>query len=720
MKIFLVYLFVLSTYCSSAQSPAKIPLMRRIFHDNIERIQQKIDRIDGKQDHQLNVGSIEGSKHATESLFEDVQAITKSIEGDTLLDSNRKMKFLRGLSDVLITFEIYTRKENGVLPEQITQLVPAYRRSMELERNKQSLTGLIDSLPVEVGEVLLSTLIFSNNLGYAESKDLVRLKRLVVNPGQILPSLQRSPTNAAADSLIKLVAYTNPEQLYSYAQAGDELADIIQNHTDPLVHTIGKLAQLNTGRLYFPFLDNLYRGKITMEEVDLSMEDKYKYFRLLVNTEIDYAGRIRGGDTPVDMSAITSMLKNRAVDGFINVINGLHDSPDAIRMKEVEPLNAQELYYLCVMGDPEIYTSSYLKVYERMFQRLNVPDSDSLLAMVNFDFFKKFIKMAAGYNTLDHFLGKMQKANAQNLMRTFASNLEKTTNLENAVDVADSYASISNPQIRKLILEVIQKSYDELKASDNKRGIAIYDILNSIFESLDPANKIDLSAKFGIPSVYAVKNSSLQNSSGRIIIQQFFYGDKDGFNEFNNFKSAYRGSNWRTVNKAEWIEVSSVKGTPITIYSNKPLNATSDLDAKAQANLSSYLQQKGLKPTVVIHRGHSYYVRFTIQQLAPSSRIVLLGSCGGYHNIGGVLNMAPGAHIIASKQVGSGSINQPMIINLTEDMRQGKSLNWPQKWKHFEKYLSNNEHFDDYIPPHKNLGAIFIMAYKKTFGNQGA
>ncbi|MCW3106531.1 MAG: hypothetical protein JWQ09_1037 [Segetibacter sp.] len=691
-----------------------------IFHDNIVKNQQKIDRLDGKQDHLLHVGNEEATQKATTTLFDKVDEIRNNIEADSLLDFNNKMKYLRGLNDVLITFEIYARKENGVSPDQITELIPAYVTAMELEKAGSSIKPLIEANEAEIGEVLLSSSIFSRNPGFAESKALVQRRRQVIKPEQILPTLQRNPNNPDADSLIKTVAYLNPEDLYSYAQVGDTLAILIQSHTDPLVQMIGKLAQMNTGRLYFPFLDNLYRGKMTMEEIEANMEDKYKYFRLLVNTEIGYAGRFRNGDTPVVMSALSGMIKDKAVEGFINVINGLHDAPDNIRMKEVEPLNSQELYYLCVMGDPEIYTSSYLKVYDRMFQRLSSPSSDTLLASVNFDFFKKFIKMAAGYNTLDHFLSKMQKGNAQNLMKTFAANLEKTTNLENAVDVADSYASISSEPLRKLILEVTQKSYAELQKSNNKRGIVIYDILNSIFESMNPASKIDISAKFGIPTFYSVKNSSLKNAAGRIIIQQFFYGDKDGYTEFSNFRAAYSNSNWKITDKSEWIEVSSVKGAPITIYSNKPLNAASDLDAQAQADLSNYLEERDLSPTVVIHRGHSFYVRFTIKQLAPTAKIVLLGSCGGYHNIGGVLNVAPTAHIIASKQVGSGTINQPMIVNLTDDMRLGKDLNWPQKWKQFAKLFGNNDRFDDYIPPHKNLGAIFIMAYKRMFGNEGS
>ena len=113
------------------------------------------------------------------------------------------------------------------------------------------------------------------------------------------------------------------------------------------------------------------------------------------------------------------------------------------------------------------------------------PSGDSLLMSVAFDHFKKFIKMAANYNTLDNFLKKMDKDNAEILMRAFANGLEKTGSLEDAVDVADSYASISDNALRRLILDEVQSNLKQQGKDDNKRGLAIYDLLNSIFLSLD-------------------------------------------------------------------------------------------------------------------------------------------------------------------------------------------------------------------------------------------
>ncbi len=54
-----------------------------------------------------------------------------------------------------------------------------------------------------------------------------------------------------------------------------------------------------------------------------------------------------------------------------------------------------------------------------------------------------------------------------------------------------------------------------------------------------------------------------------------------------------------------------------------------------------------------------------------------------------------------------------MINVLMETLRQGKDLNWPALWKMFGNIFKGNEMFSDYIPPYRNLGAVFIIAYNK-------
>jgi len=350
-------------------------------------------------------------------------------------------------------------------------------------------------------------------------------------------------------------------------------------------------------------------------------------------------------------------------------------------------------------------------VYPRIFK--NMKRGDSLLMSVRFDRFKKWIKMAANYNKLDDFLKSMDKESAQVLMKAFVKGLDRTSSLEDAVDVANSFASINDKAVRNLILNEVQYNLQQAKDAGNKRARDIYNILNILFLSMDSTNHVDVSKLLGIPPVYFMPNKALQDTGGTIVVQQFFYGDKDGAMGFDQFRSLFNNGNWKMTGNDQWVTYSSTRGTKVVIYSNRPLDEKQNLDTKAQNALIDYLNEKGIEPTIIIHRGHSYYLNSTLEHLTPSAKIILLGSCGGYQSLNKVLTTCPTAHIIASKQTGSQSINGPLIKEMMEVLREGKQLNWPVFWANLAKLGMSRELFDDYVPPYKNLGALFIMAYNR-------
>jgi hypothetical protein len=479
------------------------------------------------------------------------------------------------------------------------------------------------------------------------------------------------------------------------------------------------MAGSKSGRLYYPFLDEVMNGRVTISQLNEVMGDSLQYYRLLVKTEISYAERMRKKDTPLVASEMPKMLKRKAEEVYINQINALHDSPDQLRFKILEPLNSQELYYLIVLGEEIIYTSSYKGVYNRMMERMPKPAGDTLLMSVRFTV--AIYQMAAGYNKLDPFLSTMPDSSAQRLMIAFARGLDKQEGLEEAVDVADSYGSITTPSVKKLIDREIEKSRLISKVDGQKRSFVIYDILQTIFQSSSDSS-IDISARLGIPPVYKLDYSALTDAGGRVVQLVFFYGDKDGIESYANFMSLFNGRpEWKITRSKEWVEIKSVKGKNVWIYANLPLDNSkgNDPDAKAQEDLISYLEAQGLKPTVVIHRGHSYHVKYTLKQLPASAKIVILGSCGGYHNLDDVLQKCPDAHIISSKEVGTRTVNEPILRAINDDLRNGRNIEWIPMWKGLSGQFNSaesKERFENYIPPHKNLGALFITAYNKAMG----
>lgn len=726
MRRFATLLFVFAFTFVQAQETAadidlsNVPLIRQFFYENIKTAQLYICALDGKKDDALDcTAEVATNQKATYAIINQVNQIKLEIEADSTLDNNEKIKYLRSLAEVLNYFGNLYRTRN-VPGEWIIQLIPAFSKSMELERNQLSIASVIEQNELEIGEILLQSFAFKQNKGVDYAQELLVLKNCIRYPDNILAILTNHPNVFFADSLLILEARKDPDAFYNYAATPYALGNRIRSIQEPLVKLIAKMANIGTGRMYFPFLNQLYAGTLKWDTITSALADtsQQQYYKLLVKTQIENYAATQNGTKLLVNQVLTGKLKQKAIEIYINEINALHDvNSEQIRFKKIENLSPQELYYLCVLGEEEIYTSSYMGVYKRIMQKLKTSSTDSLFTLVHYNYYKKFIKMAAGFNTLDNFLAGMTVVKARDLMRSFVNNLEKEATLEDAVDVADSYASIYNSGLRDLILKQVQTNLKIAQSNNDVKAINIYNILNTLFLSLDTANHIDVSKELGINPVFYMPNKLLQDSTGRIIVQQFFYGDKDGQTVFKYFLANFNNGNWKIIDKPDWVEVTSIKGTPVTIYANKPLNEEENLDALAQEKLSSYLDEQGLFPTVYIHRGHSYYVSSTIHQLLPSAKVVLLGSCGGYHQLNDVLEISPQAHIIASKQIGSGTINQPMINIIGESLRQGKDLNWPQMWSNFEKLFSKDvyrkEKFEDYVPPHKNLGAIFIMAYKK-------
>ena len=719
-----VFISSLSADTVKNLNSCKPPKNRELFHDYINAEQKKILYSDGKNDNQFSPSANdEVNFMVTQSLVNKVDWLQCRIEKDSLLNPQNKIRYLRGIEYLLKFFNnnIQAKKVNPVL---FPDIITAYEACLQRDKEGETIEPVIKALSYEVALSVAKAdrVTFEKNEGFRPGQHLIVLKYCVLHPEQTFLTLKDNPDVPFADSLIRTVAQKYPKQLYDYAQASNRLGLIIRNIKDDFfISTVARMARSKSGQQYFPFLDNIVKGKITIEQIDSVESDSVKYYKLLVKTQMDYIERMLNNDTAFAYKELTAKLEKKAKDNFVNTINGLHNEDDAVRFKCIQLLSAEELYYLAVLTDGLIYTSSYTKgVYPLMMKKVN-GRGDSLLMSLHFDHYRKFISQAAAYNTLGNFLSSFPgNDDADDLMRAFVGKLEKADGLEDGVDVADSYASIVEtlkPRAAEM-LKNVQANYERNVSENNNRGIAIYNILSKLFLSADSANNIDLTKELGIPPVYTVPYSSLTNANNDVVMQVFFYGDKDGQIIFPGFQNMFSSANWKIDrSNPQWISIKSTNGKPVTIYANRPLPEETGDDEKAQKALVAYLEEKKLNPSITIHRGHSYFANTTIEYMAPSSRIVFMGSCGGFHLIDAILKKSPDAHIIASKQIGKTAINKPFFSLLTERLRNGSDIDWLPFWAGF-KSAANVDGFEDYIPPYKNLGAIFIKAYNKAISEE--
>jgi len=722
-------LILLFTPVLAAQDSVIVPIYRQLFHDKINNEQLLLDKLDGKTDNHINLThKAEVNQAVTEALIDEVNVMKTFIESnERIVTNNQKIKYLTYVEGLLKKFKKSYRSKD-FNPVNTPKLVEAFKKIMIADIDSFSMAPVIEKLPYASGKIL--TEIFTENAGIDESKKILYTKYCVLYPDKILLTLEPYVDEPFADSLIIKSCLLNPTAVYNMAQASDsKVGMLIHRQNNPMVKAIVELTKTPNALLYFPFLDDILKGKKTIENIKRYIGngeagyDSVGYYKLLVQTEIDFYKRMTGPlkDTPIAMfgaNGLREVLKNKAVQHFVTPINELHDLSNInMRMRATDSLSAIDLYYMMVMGENDLYTSSYKHSYQRLVQRLGKePKTDSLLKSVHFDFFKKFIKMAANYNKLDNFLSYMPNNASENLMRNFIANLDNTGNLEDAIDVADSYSSITNKKLQNTILGYVMNNEQVCSEKNNTRGKTIYGLLKTIFLSADTTNKIDLTSLLGIPSVYEIENKQMQDDSGRIIQQVYWYGDKDGKTFFPAFINSFSQKEWTITSNSEWYEIRSKKGN-VWIYANRPLDNDANLDDSAQIHLNNYLYENNLHPLVIVHRGHSYWLPRTIKRMAGDAKIVVLGSCGGFKNLNDIIEVNPDAHIISTKEIGAGDINRPILNYLNQTFDAGKTLVWKNMWASLTKLFASDpnksikESWESYVPPYKNLGAIFLKGY---------
>ena len=537
--LFAILLVNLQSYAQTSND-CKPPIGRALWHDRIDREQKNALKADGKADQLFYTGNNEDINYfVTQNIVQRVDALQCSIEKDSTIGDQKKKAYLLGVERILRNFAANYRNRQFAA-SRFPTLLDAFETAMEKDKKGITIEPVIDQSVYEVGKLLVASQAFDRNPGVKNAENILIRKYCALHPDRVFTTLRDNPDVPFRDSLIKAAGYKYPRLLYDYAAANNRLGYAIRNVNDSFIRTVSKMATSSSGsgQLYFPFLDNLIKGNMKLSDIDAVKENDGEYYKLLVKTKMDYVQRSLQGEKILEVESLTKMLEKKGQQVFIKEINALHERPNAERFRILQQLNPQELYYLVIAGETEMYTSSYVNgIYPIMMQKAG-NRGDSLLMSIGFDRFKKFIKIAAGYNTLSHFLSTFpEKQQAQTLMRSFVNNLEKSEGLEDGVDVADSYASIEETikPVAEEMLNNVKLNYERNVASGNKRGMVIYNLLYKLFQSATDST-VNLSSEFGIPPVYNIDYSQLvADSAHRVVTQVFFYGDEDGRMNYRGF-----------------------------------------------------------------------------------------------------------------------------------------------------------------------------------------
>jgi len=678
-----------------------IPMNRALFTDKVIKWQERLDERDGSKDQQINFIDKNYTTAFTKGLIHDVNLLEIHIENMNV-DHSQKIRFHRAVEGMLARAS--SIPWGNLQPGYFIRLV---------ENMEDMMIAIVENDMEDFVNEHSDEYTFANSFlldDHPAAKATFFKSYGMKYPEKMIKQLEVIYKEPYADDIVAAVAHKEPATILNYATSTSFMSSVMRRNKDPLVQTIVKIADQSGSPLRaLPFLGAIYRGEKTISEVDAFAKDEVQYYKQLVQLKLN--------QETISAKKIDEEINYRALS-FVRTINELHEEPAAIRFKAIQPFNAPELYYMMIGGQDEIYTSSFTGgTYPLMLSTMSPKTGDQLLEDVHMDHFRTFIRMSAGFNTLKNFFATIDEPKKIALMKQFVANLEQGNedDLEDAVDVADAFGSITDPELEDFLRKEVQANYERVykaKNAHSKKGVIVYGLLGTIFNK-DKSAQLNLP----IPPVTYVPYSSLVNSNGDVIIQAFFYGDEDGRMSYNSFKSNFPASKWTATANKDWVVYKSTKGkNPIYVYANLPLEEPED--EAAQNKLQQYFEENNLMPAIVIHRGHSYHLSGSLANLTPEVKIVMLGSCGGYHNLANVLDRSPDASIISSKQTGAARVNEPIIGEMMKQIMDGKDVDWVNCWSDLSGYFKKQgkmeqDLFNDYVPPHKNLGAIFIKAYRK-------
>lgn len=666
---------------------------RALWHYKFDKAQEKIDAADGTKDYIIRLNNPANTSKAAKVFFTNLDDMQQYIEQSQYFDSRQKIVILQDVIKILEPLHVNQYTDLDREEEKLTFYY-------EVLKGREA--GNVSKVIYKDKERAFRYLSFINDQPEAEYMINEMAHK---DPESIFANIAQLGNSSSATRAIVTASKALPNKAKEYMTAYPSVVTMLQGSGDPAALTLVNMhKELGPNSNAYYLLDHVVKKRYSIRMAhSVSNSDR---------SLIGMLSSIMGNEDAVGRGSAEKKLKDVSLE-YVRKVNSLHETKNPkVRFASVENFTASELYALIVYSPEEIFTSTYFGFYKRMVDRWDVTSGEGFLQILDYNKYRTFIKLSAGFGNLDEFLSTMDNAAQQRLMTRFVSDLEKTGDIAEAVNVADTFGSLEDEDLLGIMRTTVKSEYSRVIGEDHKEGRAIYGLLSKFFvERVEYGDAWfnGIASQYGLPSITSVGIMDLIGENGKIIQQHFFFDDDDGKDSYASFISNFKTSNWKIEDKDQYIKILSLKGYPVIIYANKP-----EYDIYAQPEIFDLFATEGIAPSIIVHRGHSFYVDYTIKGISEATKIVFLGSCGSYHNIEKVLERSPMAHIISSRQTGTARVNDPLIKQMSEDLRNSKNIDWPEFWKRLGNKIGTGGVFSDYVPPHKNLGALYIQAYYKV------
>lgn len=593
-----------------------------------------------------------------------------------------------------------------------------YNYETELKQKKQEITKAITNT-FHLNKTQLSLLSWARNINKVDSNLSSILKSSIGNrfvdylaayhPHIILRNKETLKSNPEFANIVNKLAYFSPNSIKKYLGNSEHIiTKQIMTSNEPIPKTLVQIFnQYQFNSKAYSLIHKILNREISVDEAHRIGQSDVQYLKALMNITVQ--------KNPIGLHSVEEE-QNQLSLKFIRSIN---DNPTQSHpnLKEIRQFNAKEIYSLMVLGKEEIFQFAFDNCYYVLQQNLGETSIVDFFPKVNYFKFREFSTLLANFHKFPELLYRNSTPDARQefLEKLTKIDFSDINCIEEAAVLCEFINNCEHTEIQTIIQTIIKAEYDAAELRKDQLAMAVYSLLASNIgqRALVHADWFkDKKNNFSKYSLNYIDVAELKSKHNKIIEVNFFYNDGDGVASFNNYIQMFRlMPKWYIQDLGSYYYISSLEGNDYDIFANKPQQEIS-----GQQAIRDYLVYNKLEPSIIVHRGHSYHSQKTIDQMVGSPKFIFMGSCGGYYKISELLVRSPDAQILSTKQVGTMSINDPMLKSIRETLRNNKNIDWPSFWAEQELKLRGNKDFKMYIPPHKNNGALFVNAFFKVVG----
>lgn len=646
----------------------------------IDLEQLRIDMLDGMADGKITLQTPDASERAFRIYFLETDQLQTLIEhsDNALARKNDQLQ--------LVLDQLQQVSEANYMNFSFLGRMNRLRLS-GFENNNKRTEALI------MADLLAASASIPFFLQLPEAQNLV-LNISRAEPGRMMRYFRYVAYEPWAAEVFQVLLEQDPMRLKDYLSAENHLTAQLRKHSSPEAEGVRNIFQrFGTQTRAYLLLQSVVKDKVSLDEAHRVASDPEKLFRKLI--------ALRSGSAVVAAKSIDDELEWMSLR-FVREVNDLHDLPDEQRFVSLKGFSSAELYTLICYSKEEVFTSSFLYMFRQMMARMPEKSAYEFLFHLGFNRFRQWLALCAGYNTLEVFFNRMSPTEKQLLFDRLIRVPEgQAALLQEAASLADIYSSLSQTGDKLLFSDKLSQVRREI-GSDQTELQLMYDLL------IEMVAQDQIGSKPAWIEQHATIPTDRLFQNGVHIQQHFFYDDPDGLGSYNTFIECFDHPGWKLKDWGNYVCVESVSGKKVKMYANKP-----KMESEGQKDLHELFKKEQRWPDMVVHRGHSYYARIAIETVTPGTQVVFLGSCGGYHVVHEVLERSPESAIISSKQIGTHRVNNTLIWEMAETIRQGKDLNWQILWKKTATTADTEakKYFEAYVRPDQNLGAMLIQAY---------